>query len=409
MWAVALLCFLTGLVGTSRAQDAFRGKVTEVEQGNQVTVQLDTWKLRVRLHGVENPKSLELALLARAWTRARLEDQQVQVGVRGTAAKGIVYGDVSALPGEHNIGIELVEQGLATWSERYAPLRRDLRAAQARAQRARAGVWGTSELEVIRLQRSLRALSAPAAPPLPRKATPAPPSPPPPNNSRPQKNFRPQRAPEAHRAASPWPLLIGLLGAVGLIVVAERVSRDARSLRRRPTLLADLPAAPQGKVKLRGLVQSNVPPVVSIAGKIPGVYLHEVTQIYRDGAWRTTYDETDTIPIVLEDGSGRLSLAGEALRYLPIRVARFYNDIPVERWHANSYGGDIRTEVFFIPADVTVVVFGELTTERKQPLLVIEGDERRLTHLPVRLALGLIVGAVVALLLGGYATVVGGG
>ena len=93
------------------AQDAFRGTVTEVPQGDQLSVKLDRWTLKARLHGAVCPESGELADIAREWTRERVLNKAVQIGVRGTAAKEVVYGDVSTLPDEHNIAIELLEQG----------------------------------------------------------------------------------------------------------------------------------------------------------------------------------------------------------------------------------------------------------------------------------------------------------
>jgi hypothetical protein len=199
-----------------------------------------------------------------------------------------------------------------------------------------------------------------------------------------------------------------MLAGAALLTLAERVSRDARRLRQRPTLLADTGVRTDA-LKLRGVARAQEPLVVSIAGRIPGLYVHEVSQVFRGGAWQTTYDETDSVPFLLDDGSGQFLVTGKSCRFHPIRVARFYNDIPVEKWHARSYGGDVRTEVFFIPSDVTLVCYGPLSDDRKQPLLVIEGDERRVTHLPVRLAMGLIASAVVALLLGSYFTVSGAG
>lgn len=396
------------LVLPVQAQDAFKGRVTDVERGDQLTVQLDSWKLRVRLHGIESARRGELAELARTWTQARVANQKVQVGVRGTAAKGIVYGDVSYLPGAHNIAVELAEQGLATWAQAYAPGRRDLAAAQERARTARAGLWGTEASEVIRLRRLIATFRARSrAPSSAAKPTPVPAASAKPSASKPA----PPLAPTPKKSRPPlalWPLVVGVLAAAGLLGGAERASRDARRLRQRPSLLTDHREA-TAKVKLRGIARGQAAPIVSIAGRIPGLFVHEVTQVFRDGAWRTTYDETDSVPFVLDDGSGQVLITGAKAKYLPIRVARFYNDIPVEKWHANSYGGDIRTEVFFIPTDVTVVVYGELSEDRTQPLLIIEGDERRLTHQPVRWALGLIVAAVAALLVGGFVSLSGAG
>jgi endonuclease YncB( thermonuclease family) len=390
------------LMTSAAAQNTFTGVVTEVERGDQLAVKLDSWTLKVRLHGVESPKAGAMADLAQQWTQARTDGHKVLVTVRGTAAKGVVYGDVLSLPERLNLSVELAENGLATWSQRYAPRRRDLALAQGRAQKEHAGIWGETFVEEIRLARQLRALrprtSAPPKPPRRESAPTATPRPPQP--------ARPTAPPQKTRPVLPF--LLGALGAAGLLALAEAVSRDARRLRQRPTLLSDAAQA-NGPVKIRGIARADGAPVVSLAGRIPGLYVREITQEYHEGAWRTTYNETDSAAFLLDDGSGQTLIEGPTLRFHPVRVARFYNDIPVEKWHARSYGGDIRSEVFFIPPDVTVVVYGTLTEPRSAPLAVIEGDERRLTQKPVRLALGLLGGALLALVLGGAMTLSGAG
>ncbi|MCX6368223.1 MAG: thermonuclease family protein [Armatimonadetes bacterium] len=392
------------------AQDAFHGTVIEIERGDQLSVKLDSWTLKVRLHGTVCPTSGELADVAMEWTKARVLGKQVNVGVRGTAAKGVVYGDLTYLPGEHNISIELVEQGLATWARQYAPNRRDLEAAEKRARDARAGVWGNLELEKIRLR---QVIGNPKSMSLPPPSA----SPKPKTSLTPKISPSPVPAPTSEknllnisqgRPTVLWPLAVGILLAVGCLTGAEWVSRDARRLRQRPVLLADA-TNNLTPLKVRGLVRAQAELAVSIAGRIPGLYLHEVTQIFRDGAWRTTYNETDTTPFVLDDGTEQYLVPLDRVRFKPIRIARFYNDIPVEKWHARSYGGDIRTEVFFIPADITLTLYGVFVPSQTTPLLVVEGDERRLTHLPVQIALGLIVLAVTALFLGGYFTLLSAG
>lgn len=410
------LSFFGLLPQEARAQDAFRGVVTEVTQGDQLSVKLDRWTLKARLHGAVCPESGELADIAREWTRERVLDKSVQIGVRGTAAKEVVYGDVSTLPDENNIAIELLEQGLATWTRQYAPTRRDLEAAERRAREAKAGVWGDLTTEKVRL-RLLIARMATKAPRPQAKNSPIPDPPATPAAS-PLTKATPTPMPGASQTALPqisqgrpasvWPLMVGILVAVGCLAGAEWVSRDARRLRHRPTLLSEA-ANHLTPLKVRGVAKAQGELAVSIAGRIPGIYLHEVTQIFRDGAWRTTYNETDMIPFTLDDGMGQFSVPMNRVRYKPIRVARFYNDIPVEKWHARAYSGDIRTEVFFIPNEITLTLYGVFEPTHPSPLLVIEGDERRLTLGPVQLAMALIVAAVTALLLGGYFMVLSAG
>ncbi len=421
---ILLLCLFSG---RGLAQDAFRGTVTQVERGDQLSVKLDSWTLRVRLHGAVSSPDEPLATVAREWTKAHVLGRKVQVQVRGTAAKGIVYGDVVYSPNEHNLALELTEQGLATWAATYAPRRRDLEAAQQRARQARVGIWGSPQTEAARLTRLILQLNAtpkptpkpepttkprPTAKPMPTaKPTPRPtpkPAPLPLVKKTPavQKMLTPTKA--VPRSGSTMALVLGILFCALCCVAAERVSRDARRLRRRPTLIPEI-ASRSGSVKLRGLARLQHAPVVSIVGRIPGIYLKEVTQVFRDSRWHTTYEETDSTPFFLEDGMGQLLLTPERLRYRPIRAARFYNDIPVEKWHARAYSGDVRSEILFIPSDVTITVFGDFASGQVTPLSVIEGDERRLTDRPLRLALVLVATGVGALLLGGYVTVLGSG
>lgn len=410
---MALVTVAVGLSLPAVAQNTFSGKVTRVEQGDRVVVQLETWQLTVRLHGAECVSTVPFAEIARDWTATRLLGKSVSVHVRGTAAKGVVYGDVLYPPKESNVAIELVEQGLATWARGYAPDRSDLSAAERRAQRERDGVWGNAEVQAIRLQRLLREMkSEPAktrnpkptvlSSPTPRlAATPS---------ASPETTLSPTKP--TPRAFLLMPLLFGILVSGGLLLLAERLSREGRQLRARPILLVD---APEDQwIKTRGLAAPRETPLVSVVGRIPALYLREITKTFRDGAWHTTYDETDGVPFVLDDGLDQAQVDIEKAVYKPIRVARFYNDIPVEKWHARSYSGDIRTEIFFIPPDVTVTVYGtyhsnpkrlEPRADGKWPVTIVEGDERRLTRIPLQVALSLVVFALIALGTGIWLTV----
>lgn len=387
------------------AQNVFTGRVTRVERGDQIVVQLDTWQLTVRLHGAECPPEGPLSPLARAWVEARLRDQKVTVQVRGTAARGVVYGDVLCPPNQSNIGVELIREGLAIWAKPYSPNRADLAATETEARRALRGVWGDVGAEQQRLGRRLRELQK--APRLkvsqrPRpKATPTPPTPSPtpprPVGSRPVP-------PPTRRGLVLIPLLLGVLLSAGLLAIAERLSRDARRLLERAALLTD---AREGRwMKVRGQARPTGSPRTSVVGRIPALYLHERTQVYRDSGWQTTYDEMDRVPFVLDDGLDQAEVPVEKALYHTIRAARFYNDVPVEQWHVMPYSGDVRTEILFIPPDVTLTVYGAVRTQPlrfesppsgKPPITIIEGDERRLTRAPIQVALWLVLLALGAL------------
>ena len=376
------------------AQNTFTGKVTRVERGDQVVVQLEGWQLTVRLHGAQTPASPPFSEIALEWSQARLKNQKVTVQVRGTAAKGVVYGDVLVGESEASLSKELLEQGMATWASSYAPGREDLAAAERLAHRAKRGVWGEARSETSRLLKLLPvSASAPSPSPVPVKSAAPPP-----------------------KATPPWPLALGILGAAGLLLGAERIARQARHLRERPILLTDAPHHTQ-PIKAKGTARPHDGQILtSIAGNIPALYLRELTETFREGAWQVVHNEVHALPFVLDDGMQQALVPCEKTLYKPIRVARFYNDIPVENWHARAYSGDTRTQIIFIPPDVTVTVYGtyhadpprfEPSSDLRSPITVIEGDERRLSRRPLQLAVALIAAAVVVLILGFWLTVSG--
>lgn len=137
--------------------------------------------------------------------------------------------------------------------------------------------------------------------------------------------------------------------------------------------------------RVQGEVSAPLGLVESKAGHIPAIYVHEVTHrceahgerpVNSRGPRRTTphswvkiEDETHVVDFQLSDDTGAVIVQPDRATFRPLRVARFYNDIPVETFFDNPYGGDTRTEVYFIPATANLVVWGRAN----QPL-VAAGD-----------------------------------
>jgi hypothetical protein len=164
-------------------------------------------------------------------------------------------------------------------------------------------------------------------------------------------------------AATPLAVLCGgLAAALGrrdrLLRLATRVG--AADIRRGFVRLQGETAAPQGAV-------------YSIAGRIPGIYIREVTHRYEPHAdgrfdrarrslphhWIKTYDRTTTADFRLTDTAGAvMDVIADRGEFHPLRVARFYNDVPVETFFDKAYSGDTRTEVYFIPVTANVTVWG---------------------------------------------------
>ena len=158
----------------------------------------------------------------------------------------------------------------------------------------------------------------------------------------------------------------------------------ASALCRHEQILRATPAHPlatarPGLLKVAGAARA-IPGThaTSAVGNIPGIYIREVSQRYealpgtaykrssqgrRHAAhhWITTSDYTTAADFVVNDGRGAAAVVeGRQAKFHPLRVARFYNEIPVETWFDRAYVGDTRTEVYFIPLSADLTVWGRL-------------------------------------------------
>jgi endonuclease YncB( thermonuclease family) len=153
----------------------------------------------------------------------------------------------------------------------------------------------------------------------------------------------------------------------------------AFALTHREQILRGTPRCPiatieEGLIRIAGEASAPGGTVESIIGRIPGIYIREVTWRYEADPeraphgrgrkrvtphrWVKQMDETRTADFRLTDESGAIIVDGDRATFHPLRVARFYNDIPVEEFFDRPYTGDTRTEVFFIPAKANLTVWG---------------------------------------------------
>lgn len=212
--------------------------------------------------------------------------------------------------------------------------------------------------------------------------------------------------------------------AVGLLFMARRLGRRDRILRGTPRVaIGDAGTNVSGCTHLRGETSAPNGVVHSSVGGIYGIYVREIIRRYEPGQartgnrkpenWITLRDETQTVDFHLTDETGTLAVDAGRAAFHPLRVARFYNDIPVETFFDRPYGGDTRIEVFFIPQSAEVSVWGRrYKTATPNPaqaeervgydaagvgLVVVEGREGRVfARRPVAL---LLASASVACLL----------
>ena len=191
------------------------------------------------------------------------------------------------------------------------------------------------------------------------------------------------------------------------LFLAERLYRRERVLRTTlPTDIAHLPDS--GFVRVSGRTSAPQGVVASDVGKIPGIYVREHSfryqaDIHRSSGtprWYPRHHRLQTADFLITDETGSILVEASKATFYPLRVARFYNDIPVEEFFEDSYSGDLRTEVFFIPAEANVTVWGRCfetsspfpgTAERRigldvlsDTLIVVEENPGRLfTHRPL--------------------------
>ncbi|MBC8141556.1 MAG: thermonuclease family protein [Armatimonadetes bacterium] len=140
-----------------------------------------------------------------------------------------------------------------------------------------------------------------------------------------------------------------------------------------------------GFVKLHGIAKrlpGDLP--CSDMGDVTGLYVRERTARFtaetNTGAraarpcWVAVRDSTLAAPfelfssagdgtgsaVVLCDQDEEQTVQNGSLRWIPYHVARFYNEMPTDKWFAAAYEGDTRTEVFFVPPNATLTVWGTL-------------------------------------------------
>ena len=200
-----------------------------------------------------------------------------------------------------------------------------------------------------------------------------------------------------------------LLPGIGLLLLrfAAHITRAARRLR---GIAVDPRTAAPGFVKLHGTARSlGGDLVASDIGNLPALYVREISARYtvetlqgkRLSAprWQTLRDTLLGVDFELfstaGDGTGSaIVLAAQddvarptvPLRWLPYHVARFYNEMPTTVWRTKPYEGDTRTEIYFVPDNAMLTVWGKIATPvapnsppqvTGTPLLVVDGAEER--------------------------------
>ncbi|MFM7321476.1 MAG: thermonuclease family protein [Armatimonadota bacterium] len=347
--------------------------LVSVVDATRVDVRIDGAVRTVQMPGIEEPARSPFGARAREFIGFRLGSARFGVIRRAVGRDGVWLADLVAPGSDKCLQHEMVRRGLAVWRRELAPDRVDLAAAQSDAVRSGVGTWGAG------LDES----------PIP---VPAPPS-------RPATRVR-ERSTENRLA-----LAVAFSAAtVALLGASAVLGGPARRLSRRRVQVA---AADEGPVKIVGTIRLPGPGA-SIDGR-PTRYVHVAANSWRHSGDRWIRDAPveDSVPFLLEDGTGVLWVDGGECRFHCSESNRSVNGRAVDGWSGVGAPGDVRMETWLLREGAVVTVLGGFRRtppsigrlESTVPIEVVEGDLRRLVRRAGRastLCLGAALGCVVA-------------
>ncbi|MDZ4835931.1 MAG: thermonuclease family protein [Candidatus Melainabacteria bacterium] len=123
---------------------SFSAKVVSVVDGDTFKVQLSDTRATVILYGIDCPEpTQEYGEEAKKFTNENCFGKVVSIDLRGKDKMGRLIAVVSLADGT-NLNQELVNKGLAWWSDKFAPKDELLKRFQSDAKTARRGLWSAS-------------------------------------------------------------------------------------------------------------------------------------------------------------------------------------------------------------------------------------------------------------------------
>lgn len=123
--------------------DEFKAKVIAVSDGDSLLVLHDNTKEKVILYGIDCPElKQEFGLQAKQFTDQCAYGKVVSINEHGHDRSGRTIAEVY-LPDGTNLNQELVRQGLAWWSDKYAPDDKTLKQYHNAAKASRLGLWAS--------------------------------------------------------------------------------------------------------------------------------------------------------------------------------------------------------------------------------------------------------------------------
>lgn len=139
-----LFVLLLLFIALPACADEFKAKVISVVDGDSLVVLHDNVKEKVIFYGIDCPEmKQDYGPQARKFTDQCCYGKTVTIDKRGCDRNGRTIG-VVYLPDGTDLNQELVRQGLAWWSDKYAPDDKTLKQFHNTAKQAKLGLWAAS-------------------------------------------------------------------------------------------------------------------------------------------------------------------------------------------------------------------------------------------------------------------------
>ena len=141
---LSVMLFLTLVFNGPAFAASFSAKVVAVVDGDTVRIQLSDTKATVVFYGIDCPELTQsFGAEAKKYTDEKCYGKVVSIELMGKDKMDRLLG-VITLPDGTNLNQELVKQGLAWWSDKYAPKDEMLKRYHSAAKTSHRGLWSAS-------------------------------------------------------------------------------------------------------------------------------------------------------------------------------------------------------------------------------------------------------------------------
>ncbi len=143
LWNVLVLALLLVPLNPAYAE-SYMAKVVSVPDGDSLNIVRDGKNEKVILFGVDCPEmGQEFGQEARAFTDGVCFRKEVKIDETGRDSKDRIIANVY-LPDGSSLNQQLVQRGLAWWSDKYAPNDKTLKDLHAAAKAEKRGLWASA-------------------------------------------------------------------------------------------------------------------------------------------------------------------------------------------------------------------------------------------------------------------------